>query len=80
MDVDNKVLFSGSTYEPGGLTGQSQAEIASALKDPTNPVTQAIVGTSNYISAAICSATDQKPGSVCQSKGVTAAAEAMKLG
>ena len=80
INVDNKVLFSGATYEPGGLTGQSQAEIASSLKDPTNPVTQAIVGTSNYLSAAICSATNQQPASVCQSKGVTAAAKAMKLG
>jgi hypothetical protein len=80
INVDNKVLFSGATYEPGGLTGQSQAEIASALKDPTNPVTQAIVATSNYLSAAICSATNQQPGSVCQSHGVTAAAKAMKLG
>jgi hypothetical protein len=80
INVDNKVLFSGSTYEPGGLTGQTQAEIASALKDPTNPVTQAIVATSNYLSAAICSATDQQPGSVCQSSGVTAAAKALKLG
>ena len=80
INVDNKVLFSGATYEPGGLTGQSQAEIASSLTDPSNPVTQAIVATSNYISAAICSATNQQPGSVCQSSGVTAAAKAMKLG
>ncbi len=80
INVDNKVLFSGSTYEPGGLTGQSQAEIAASLKDPTNPVTQAIVATSNYLSAAICAASNQQPASVCQSKGVMAAANAMKLG
>jgi len=80
INVDNKVLFSGSTYQPGGLAGQSQSAIASSLTDTTNPVTQAIVATSNYLSAAICAATNGQPASVCQSKGVQAATKALKLG
>ena len=80
INVDNRVLFSGATYQPGGLAGQSQSDIASSLTDTSNPVTRAIVASSNYISAAICSATNQQPASVCSSKGVQAAAKAMKLG
>ncbi len=79
INVDNKVLFSGATYEPGGLTGQTQENIASALTDTSNPVTQAIIATSNYLSAAICASTNQQPANVCTSAGVKAAAKAMKL-
>jgi hypothetical protein len=37
------------------------------LSDPTKDVTQRIVGAANYLTAAICSATDNKPASVCDS-------------
>jgi hypothetical protein len=80
VDIDNRVLISGSTYQPTVLTGLSQAEIAGGLTDPTNPVTQSVVGTANYLSAAVCSATGGMPSSVCTSAGVRAASNAMKLG
>jgi Domain of unknown function (DUF929) len=80
VDVDNRVLFSGSTYQPTVLTGLSQSEIAGTLTDPTNPVTESIVGTANYITAAVCSGTGGIPRSVCTGPGVAAATKAMKLG
>lgn len=79
MNVDNKVLFSGATYSPLLLAGLTQAEIAGSLTDPTNAVTQAIIGTANLISASICAGTKQQPSNVCTSKGVQAAAKALKL-
>jgi hypothetical protein len=80
IDVDNKVLFSGSTYEPTVLTGLSQAQIASRLTDPTNSVTQSIIGTSNYIAASICASTKGAPADVCGSSGVQKADAALRIG
>ncbi len=78
MDVGNKVLFSGATYSPLMLAGLTHQDIAGNLGDPTNSVTQAIVGTANYISASICQATGQQPANVCSSAGVKAAAKALQ--
>jgi 6,7-dimethyl-8-ribityllumazine synthase len=73
------VLFSGATYSPQLLAGLTQAEIASHLTDPTNSVTQAVIGTANIVSASVCAGTKQQPAAVCTSKGVQAAAKALKL-
>ncbi len=80
INVDNKVLYSGSTYEPTVLTGLSQAQIAAGLTDPTNLVTRSIVGTANYIAASICASTRGVPADVCDSSGVHEADAALKIG
>jgi hypothetical protein len=77
VDIGNQALVTGPSYSSGILAGLSHAEIANGLSDPTNPVTQAIVATSNYISASICASTKNQPTSVCQSAGVQAATKAM---
>jgi hypothetical protein len=79
IDVDNKVLFSGATYQPPVLTGLTQAEIAGGLTDPTNPVTRSIIATANYLTAAICAAAPDAPASIRNSPGVQAAAAALGL-
>lgn len=79
LDIGNRFLVAGSSYSPSILSGLSRSEIASGLSDPTNPATQAIISTSNYLSASICATTNQQPTSVCGSKGVTAASKAMGL-
>ena len=73
IDVDNKVLFSGSSYLPAVLTGLTQDQIARGLTDPTNPVTRSIIGTANIITAAVCAGTHGDPSAVCASAGVRAA-------
>ena len=77
VDINNGMLISGASYDPQTLAGLSWSAIAGGLSDPTNPVTQAILATGNYISAGICKATKGQPGSVCQSSGVQAAAKAL---
>ena len=67
-------LISGAQYDPGLLEGLSQAQIASDLSDATSPVTQAIVGSANELTAAICTATHGSPASACTSPGVVRAA------
>ena len=79
VDINNQLLISGASYGPLILAGLSWANIADGLSDPTNPATQAIVTTANYISAGICASTNGAPASVCNSSGVRAAAKALKL-
>ncbi|MGP8058575.1 MAG: DUF929 family protein [Acidimicrobiales bacterium] len=77
VSIGNKALVSGASYSPSILQGLSRSEIASNLDDPTNPATQAILATSNYLSASTCHIDGQMPASVCTSKGVSEAAKAL---
>ena len=77
MDIGNQFLISGSSFSPSVLQGLTHAQIANGLNDPSNPATQAIIASSNYISASICQTTGGKPGNVCDSPGVKAAAKVM---
>jgi len=77
-DFGNKIL-SDVLFTPSVLGGLSRDEIASGLADAKNPITDVIVSSANYLSASVCNIDGQQPASVCTSKGVTAAAKAMKL-
>ncbi len=79
ISFGNRYLVSGSSYSPTTLAGSTRAEIAAALDNPTSPVTEAIIASANYQTAAICSLTKGQPGNVCTSSGVTAAARAMGI-
>jgi Domain of unknown function (DUF929) len=67
MDIANKYVIRGTMVDPTSLKGLSQQEIAGMLSDPTKDVTRRIVGAANYLTAAICSANDNKPANVCES-------------
>ena len=78
-DWGDKVVFAGASYNPNPLQGLSRTTIAASLANPKNAVTKLILGSSNYMSAAICSIDGGKPGAVCSSAGVKAAAKALAL-
>ena len=78
-NINNLAYVSGPSFDPQVLAGQTWSNIADGLSDPTNPATQAIVTTANYMSASICNATKGQPGSVCTSSGVQAAAKALGI-
>ena len=65
MDFGNKYVSIGSPYDPGVLAGLSWSTIASDLHNPSSPVAQAVNGTANYITAAICQMTGNQPASAC---------------
>jgi Domain of unknown function (DUF929) len=82
VDVGGKYVADGAQYLPSvlgstanvdashfGLTWQ---QIAQDLKNPASPVAQAILGSANHLTAAICKVTNGQPGSVCDSAAVTA--------
>ncbi len=79
LDVGNRWLLNGSSYAPSGLAGMTQDQVADDLTSPMSPLAQALIGSANEISAAICNADGQAPASVCDSKGVAAADQAMKM-
>jgi hypothetical protein len=79
ISFDNKFLVSGASYSPDTLTNLTRANIATGLSDPTSPVTDAIIASANYQTAAICSLTNNQPSNVCTSSGVMAAKTAMKI-
>lgn len=78
-DFGNSVLVSGASYSPQVLAGLTNLQIAKDLSNPSSPVAQAIAGTANYLTAALCSITSGKPASVCKEPYVAKAAHAMKL-
>jgi hypothetical protein len=69
-DFANQFVMAGSGFSPTVLSGLSQAQIMDQLSQPGSPVTQAVVGSANAISSAICELTDGQPATVCQSPGV----------
>jgi thiol-disulfide isomerase/thioredoxin len=75
----NKFLVAGASYSPTTLAGSTRNSIAGALDNATSPITQAIIASANYQTAAICTLTGQQPSKVCTSPGVMAAAKAMGI-
>jgi hypothetical protein len=65
VDFGNKYLISGASYNAGVLAGLSWATIAADLSNPSSPVAQAVDGTANYITAALCQLTGNQPASAC---------------
>ncbi len=79
MSYDNKYFDVGASFSPATLSGSTRSEIAAGLSNATSPITEAIIASANYQTAAICSLTNGRPVSVCTSTGVKAAAKAMGM-
>ncbi len=72
LDIANKYVVTGASFSPQVLAGLSRSQIASQLSDPSSPVAQAVDGTANDITAAICTVTGNKPSSVCDTPAIQA--------
>jgi hypothetical protein len=81
VDIGNRVLAEGAGigFSPGAIQGVSLAQIATDLSEPTSPVTEAIIGAANELTAGICAATNETPAKVCRSEGVRAGARLLGL-
>jgi hypothetical protein len=73
VDFGNRYIVSGASYNPQVLQGQSLSAIAGSLADPSSQTAQNVLGTANILTASICQLTNNQPGQVCNSQGVTAA-------
>lgn len=65
VDFGNRYLIVGASYSPGVLAGLGWQQIASDLHDPSSAAAKAIDGTANYMTAALCKLTNDKPANVC---------------
>ncbi|TDD46216.1 DUF929 domain-containing protein [Kribbella antibiotica] len=74
VDLGGKFVTSGATYSPEVLAGKTQAEIAEALKDPSNAIAKAVDASANVYTAAFCAMTNNQPANVCSTEAVKAAA------
>ncbi len=77
LDIGGAWSFQGSGYDPGALAHQSWSQVAGSLANPHNPTARRVDGLANLFTAAICRVTKGRPGSVCKSRGVLAAAAAV---
>jgi hypothetical protein len=66
IDFANLYTVIGASYDPQVLSNLDWQAIANALSNSQSPIAQSILGTANYLTAAICQATNQQPASVCQ--------------
>jgi len=80
VDIDNVMVSTTSGFSPAMILRISRSTIIGNLKNATTSDSRAIVASANYLSAGICVATHQNPSSVCTSKGVRAAAQALGAG
>ena len=61
---DAPTPYSGG-YDPSVLSRKDWSQIAGALSNAHDPITQGIIGNANYLTAAICTATHQQPARTC---------------
>lgn len=70
IDIANQYIVVGQGVSPDPLQGKSWEQIASALSDPNSPITRAIVGNANYLTAAICKLPGTSSAAVCGSSTI----------
>ncbi|MGA2433302.1 MAG: DUF929 family protein [Acidimicrobiales bacterium] len=79
MSIGNKFLVSGASFTPATLAGLSRTAIAQGLNTTSSPITAAIIASANYLTASICTLTNNQPSTVCTSPAVVAAKKIMKI-
>lgn len=72
ISFGNKVVLTGPIYSPRVLQGLTWTQIASELKIPTSAVATSVIGSANYLTAAICKMTSDTPASVCKAAPIPA--------
>jgi thiol-disulfide isomerase/thioredoxin len=77
VDVGNKYVINGASFDPLVLAGKTWSQVAATFKDPSSPIAKSVDGAANLITAAICKTTNNQPANVCGSAGVTAASGAI---
>jgi len=79
LTIGGTAVQGGASYSSEPLMGRTHGDIAAALHDPSTPIARGVLGTANMLTAQLCVATGGKPGEVCSSAGVKAAAEAFQI-
>jgi hypothetical protein len=75
--VGGKYTWSGSPFDPGVLSGKSQAAIAASLASGAGDAAEAILANANEFTASICAVDGGKPANVCSSPAIKRAAQSL---
>ncbi len=78
IDIAGLYTLYNTSYNPQILANLTWQQIATKLKNPTDPVTLAIVGNANIMTAATCIATGDLPSSVCTTPTIQAIEPTLK--
>jgi hypothetical protein len=73
LDFGNRYMSVGASYDPAVLGGLTWAQIAADLHDPATKVAKSALGAANYMTAALCKLTSDRPATAC-----TAAVQALQ--
>jgi hypothetical protein len=74
INLGGTSIQAGASYNSAVILNKTQAEIATALSDPTTDIAKGVNGAANVLTAQICKSTNQQPTAVCTAPGVVAAA------
>jgi hypothetical protein len=72
IDFANQYMISGATYDAQVLAGDTHAQVAAAMNDPTTAISKGAIGAANVITATICKTTGNKPTNVCSEPAIQA--------
>jgi hypothetical protein len=64
-DFGNRYALTGSSFDPTVLEHETWSQIAAELRNPHGIRGRSILGTVNYITAAICQLTNDQPATAC---------------
>jgi len=64
-DFGNRYALTGSSFDPGILEHETWSQLAAELRNPRGIRGRSILGTVNYITAAICQLTGDQPATAC---------------
>lgn len=77
MLVGGRYMWSGSPFDPGVLSGKSQAAIAATLASGAGDAAQPILSNANEMTASICALDGGKPANVCSSAVIKRAIQSL---
>ncbi len=63
LDIGNRYAMQGNSFL---LQGLAWGQVAARLANASDPIAGAILGSANYLTAAICKVTSMQPATVCQ--------------
>jgi hypothetical protein len=73
MNFAGRALVTGASIgDPSIFAGRTQAQVATAMRDPSTPIAQAVGGLANAFTTIICDLTDDKPATVCATPAANA--------
>jgi hypothetical protein len=67
IDIGNKFVSAGSYYDPSLLGTYSWQDVVTQVQNPNSDLAKGIIGTANYLTAAVCAVTNNAPSNVCTS-------------